>query len=142
VAGAVQPRSGPTVKASSNAVNASASTPAPARSSRRTDRTVPSGTWRATSHSAPTAVAAPSANSQRQEAWSTIRPPATSPIPAPAPSTPEVTPTPSATRSAGNASRRIPNPSGSTARLMPWTARNPTSAPRFHASIAPSVPTR
>src|SRR5947209_3691502 len=137
-----QPQSGPSVKASRNAISVAESSTAPHGSSLDGVLTGDSGTKRHTPSVAIATTIAPTMNSQRHDPYSTSAPDSTRPSPPPTPSTAETSPTPEPTFSRGNSSNTIANESGKTAPPNPWIARNAISDQMFHAKIAATQPIR
>ena len=109
---------------------------------REVERTGDSGTNRWTSTIATATPAAPTTNSQRQLALSTISPEMTSPSPPPTPNTAERSPIPTFIRSGGNSSRMMPKLSGKTAPAAPETMRNRISVQMSGAAAQPMQPIR
>ena len=107
-----QPQSCPSVSATSSRIRPPDRSSAPGMSSVAALRCGDGGTKRATSAIPRTPITAPTTNSRRHDAWSTITPLITRPRPPPTPSIAEISPIATPMRFAGTSSRMMEKLSG------------------------------
>jgi hypothetical protein len=139
--GEAQPQPRPSLIAKSSATRPPLTSRAPAQSTRPGERTGDSRTNPNTAAIATSARASPSQKIQCQPSRSTITPASGRPIPPPMPSVALISPIAVGTRSGGNSSRTIPNPSGNAPAATPWIARATISRAIESDTAASSVPT-
>lgn len=140
IRGEVHPHERLSVSATSRQISPADRSRAPGMSRDARARVGDGGTATRTSTMATSPITAPTTNSTRHEAWSTISPLITRPRPPPTPSMAEIRPIATPIRRGGISSRMIEKHSGYTAPPTPWIARNTIRDAMSHAKIESTDP--